>query len=53
MEKIAYFADGVDVCGVMPTRTRALGWFMPSVAVTSPNAVKHQSPGSRLSPDST
>lgn len=48
MESIKNLAFGVDVCdvNVVTTRARYLGWFMPSFAATSPNAVKHQSPGS-------
>ncbi|MBW9206721.1 hypothetical protein KV102_11965 [Mumia sp. zg.B53] len=47
---------GADVCDVaaVATRTRYLGWLMPSFVAASPNADIHQSLGSaRRSPDST
>jgi hypothetical protein len=53
MGNIITTANCFDVCDVA-VRTRRLGWSMPFVAAdASTYAVKHHSPGSRLSPDST
>ena len=52
MGNIIFTANDAAVCGVA-MRTRRLGWFMPFVTDQSTYAEKHQTPGSRRSPDST
>ncbi len=52
MGNLIITVNGADACGVA-VRTRLLGWFMPSATDASTYAEKRQTPGSRLSPDST